>query len=89
MSHRIREGMRVLGMEPMGGSGKIVEVDETFYGQVRGEPKRRGTGHKHVVLSLVERDGSARSFHIEGTRMADINPVIRANLARKVAHDDR
>ena len=83
MSHRIREAMRVVGMTPLGGSGKTVEVDETFFGQVKGEPKRRGTGHKHVVLSLIERGGQARSFHVEGTRMADINPVIRANLARE------
>ena len=69
----------------MGGSGKTVEVDETFFGQVKGEPKRRGTGHKHVVLSLIERGGSARSFHVEGTRIADIAPVIRANLARESA----
>ncbi len=48
MSHRIREAMRTVGMEPMGGAGQIVEVDETFYGQVKGEPKRRGTGHKQV-----------------------------------------
>ena len=84
MSHRIREAMRVVGLEPLGGSGKVVEVDETFYGRVKGEPKRRGTGHKHVVLSLIERGGSARSFHVEGTRMVDINPVIRANLAREL-----
>ncbi len=83
MTHRLREAMRVFGMEPLGGSGKIVELDETFYGQVKGEPKRRGTGHKHVVLSLIERGGSARSFHVEGTRMADINPVVRANLSRE------
>lgn len=50
MSHRIREAMRVVGLGPLGGSGKVVEVDETFYGRVKGEPKRRGTGHKHVVL---------------------------------------
>ena len=83
MSHRIREAMRTVGMEPMGGAGQIVEVDETFYGQVKGEPKRRGTGHKHVVLSLIHRGGSARSFHVEGTRIADIAPVIRENLARE------
>jgi transposase-like protein len=83
MSHRIREAMRVVGMEPMGGDGAVVEVDETFFGRVQGEPKRRGTGHKHVVLSLIERGGSARSFHVEGTRIADIAPVIRANLARE------
>lgn len=83
MSHRIREAMRVVGMEPMGGGGKTVEVDETFYGKVKGEPVRRGTGHKHVVLSLIERGGAARSFHVEGTRSADINPVLRANLSRE------
>ena len=83
MSHRVREAMRVLGMAPMGGAGATVEVDETFYGQVKGEPKRRGTGHKHVVLSLIERGGAARSFHVEGTRSADINPVLRANLSRE------
>jgi transposase-like protein len=83
MSHRLREAMRIVGMEPMGGAGKTVEVDETFFGQVKGEPKRRGTGHKHVILSLVQRDGSARSFHVEGTRIADLAPVIRANLARE------
>lgn len=83
MSHRIREAMRVVGMGPMGGAGAVVEVDETFYGQVKGEPKRRGTGHKHVVLSLIERGGSARSFHVEGTRIADIAPVVRENLARE------
>jgi transposase-like protein len=83
MSHRIREAMRVVGVEPMGGAGKYVEADETFYGQVEGEPKRKGTGHKHVVLSLIERGGSARSFHVEGTRVADIAPVIRANVTKE------
>lgn len=80
MSHRIREAMKVVGVGPLGGSGEVVEADETFYGQVEGEPKRRGTGHKHVILSLIERGGSARSFHVEGTRIADIAPVLRANV---------
>jgi len=80
MSHRIREAMRVVGVGPMGGAGAVIEADETFYGQIEGEPKRRGTGHKHVILSLIERGGSARSFHVEGTRIADIAPVLRANV---------
>src|SRR5271163_4629615 len=83
MSHRIREAMRVVGMTPLGGAGRYVEADETFFGQVEGEPKRKGTGHKHVVLSLIERGGSARSFHVEGTRVADIAPVIRANVDKE------
>jgi len=85
MSHRIREAMRVVGVEPMGGAGKAVEADETYYGQVKGEPKRRGVGHKHVVLALVERDGAARSFHVEGTRIADLKPIINENIAKESA----
>lgn len=83
MSHRVREAMRVLGMEPMGGAGKIVESDETFFGRVEGMPVQRGVGHKLAVLTLVERGGSARSFHLDGTRMEDIAPIVRANVARE------
>src|SRR5436190_14349317 len=34
MAHRIREAMRDGGLAPMGGSGKIVEADETYFGPV-------------------------------------------------------
>jgi len=85
MSHRIREAMRTVGMQPMGGAGKAVEADETYYGQVKGEPVRKGVGHKHVVVALVERGGGARSFHVEGTRIADLAPVINANIAKESA----
>jgi transposase-like protein len=85
ISHRIREAMRVTGVTPMGGAGKVVEVDETFYGRLQGAPKkgRSAWANKNVVLTLVERGGSARSFHIDGVRIADIQPIIRANLARE------
>jgi transposase-like protein len=86
MSHRIREAMRVVGVEPMGGAGEIVEADETFIGRIEGQPKRKaGWGHKNVVLTLVERGGSARSFHVDGVRIADIAPIVRANIARETA----
>lgn len=87
ISHRIREAMRVTGVTPMGGEGKTVEVDETFFGQITGESKkgRRGWQHKNVVLTLVERGGSARSFHVDGTRVADLAPIVRANVARETA----
>ncbi len=86
MSHRIREGMRPASMPPMGGGGKAVEVDETFIGRVEGQPKRsHGWGHKNVVLTLVERGGEARSFHVEGVRVADITPNIRKNIRRESA----
>jgi len=87
MSHRIREAMHVIGMETMGGEGKVVEVDETFIGRLDGMPKQPHSGgassFKNTVLTLVERGGGARSFHVEGTRVADIVPIVRANIARE------
>ncbi len=32
MAHRIREAMRVPDPSPIGGEGKVVEADETYYG---------------------------------------------------------
>ena len=67
MSHRIREAMRVIGMEPMGGAGKMVEADETFMVRRASRKRAAARGHKNAVLSLVQRGGGARSFHVDGT----------------------
>ena len=84
LSHRIREGMRPASMTPMGGSGKAVEVDETYIGQVEGHPERRfGGANKNMVLTLVERGGSARSFHTDGHSVASIVPIVRQNIRRE------
>jgi transposase-like protein len=87
ISHRIREAMRVTGVTPLGGAGKVVEVDETFFGRLEGQPKkgRSAWANKNVVLTLVERGGSARSFHVDGVRIADLQPIVRENLARESA----
>jgi transposase-like protein len=86
MSHRIREAMRVVGVGPMGGAGEVVEVDETFYGKHEGHTKEKRQGHMNVVMTLVERGtGSARSFHVDGTRLADVAPVVRENIKRDTA----
>ena len=42
MAHRIRECMRQGGLAPLGGEGKVVEADETYYGDIP-EAKRRST----------------------------------------------
>jgi transposase-like protein len=87
MSHRIREAMRVVGVEPMGGAGKTVEIDETLQGRIDGAPTHLGPGqhnqYRNTVLALVERGGSARTFHVEGTTMATLLPIIRANVTQK------
>ena len=84
LSHRIREAMRRGGLAPMGGPGGVVEADETYIGRLEGMKKKmRGGLHKNMVLTLVERGGEARSFHIEGKRIADVMPIIRENVARE------
>ena len=84
MAHRIREAMRLGGLSPLGGGGKVVEADETYIGRLEGVPKQRGGGaHKNIVLTLVERGGSARSFHIDSTSIADIAPILKANISRE------
>jgi transposase-like protein len=84
MTHRIREAMRAGGfLPPMGGEGAVVEADETFIGRKKGMPKRRSYAHKHAVLSLVERGGKVRSFHVDGTKAADVVPIIKENVARE------
>jgi transposase-like protein len=84
LSHRVRAAMTTLSMEPMGGAGQIVEIDETFIGRKQGEMVRRGYSHKHAVMSLVERhpEGArVRSFHVSGTAAADLLPVIKVHVS--------
>jgi transposase-like protein len=83
MMHRIREAMRVGGLTPMGGNGGVVEIDETYIGRKDGFEVKRGFGHKNAVFTLVERGGSARSFHVEDATKDTILPIIRANLNRE------
>ena len=86
MSHRLRLAMATVGMEPMGGEGKIVEVDETYIGRLTGLPKGRGgSQNKNVVLTMVERGGSARSFHVAGNRRFDVEGVMQVNIDKSSA----
>jgi transposase-like protein len=84
MGHRIREAMRDGNLAPMGGEGSVVEVDETFIGKRDGfEAKAGWVRHKNTVLTLVERGGSVRSFHIDEATKANIVPIVNANLDRE------
>jgi len=86
LAHRIREAMRAGGLlPPMGGSGKTVEADETYIGRLQGQKKnpRGGGAHKNIVLTLVERGGSARSFHIDSTTLNEITKIVRENVSRE------
>ncbi|UVK54923.1 IS1595 family transposase [Mesorhizobium sp. AR02] len=84
MFHRLREAMRDGVLSPMGGEGKTVEVDETYIGRLKGQPVRTGGGsHKNTVLTLVERGGTARSFHVDSATVARVIPIVRVNIDKQ------
>ena len=86
MSHRLRLAMTTVGMEPMGGEGKVVEVDETYIGRLEGISKGvKGNGTKNTVVTMVERGGQARSFHTEGHRRVDVEGIMLANIKKDTA----
>jgi hypothetical protein len=83
MTHRIREAMRTGAFSPIGGSGKVVEADETYIGRKEGTEVRRGHGHKRAVVSLVERGGEVRSFHVDRATVSNVAPIVRKNVSRE------
>ncbi|TIL87286.1 MAG: IS1595 family transposase [Mesorhizobium sp.] len=86
LCHRIRLAMASGDLSPMGGSGKTVEVDETYIGRLKGAPVKLGGGaHKNSVVTLVERGDRARSFHVDTARIGNVMPIVRANIAKESA----
>ena len=84
LAHRIREAMRSGDLAPFGGKGGIVEVDETFIGNLKGAPKKRAFHHKMKVLSLVDREtGRCRSMVVDNVHPTTIMPLVRANIDRE------
>ncbi|HEY5237704.1 MAG TPA: IS1595 family transposase [Rhizomicrobium sp.] len=93
LHHRVMEAMRRGGLDlpPMGGEGKVVEVDETYYGNIsearikkgkgpRKTLKGRGPLYERSVLSLVERGGEVRSFHIPYATKENVMRIVKANV---------
>jgi hypothetical protein len=80
MSHRLREAMRDAAKGQIGGPGKIVEADETFFVNRKGFKKRTGVGHKMAIMSLVERGGPIRSVVMERVNRKNVEKVIRRNV---------
>jgi hypothetical protein len=84
LCHRIREAMDgALGNEPMGGEDKIVEADETWVGGKAKNRAYRAPAPKKIVMTLVERGGHARSFHIASVHANTLRTVLVQNVDRK------
>jgi transposase-like protein len=85
LGHRIREAMAEkhdIFTPPLGGAGKVIEADETFISR---DPSKttKGPGPTFVVMSLVEREGYVRSFHIPRVNSATLGRVLASH-----AHPD-
>lgn len=84
MAHRIREAMNIEPEAPLGGNGGPVEVDETYWGNNGKQAKgARGWAHKMKVVSLVERDGQKRSYHVANVNHKTVGPILRKQVAEK------
>jgi len=88
--HRIREAMRPLSAELLGGENKVVEVDETYIGgkEANKHKSRRTSGQqggkgKEVAVALVERDGSVRSMHVPAVDSKTLRPALRAQIDKR------
>ena len=85
LCHRIRESLKETGLPPMGGEGKVVEADETYVGGKAKNRAFREPAPKQAVLSLVEREGNVRSFHMPTVTSKTLGPVITANVHKASA----
>lgn len=93
MAHRIREAMNPgASPSPLGGEGKVVEVDETYVGgkEKNKHANKRLAKHDHLggkqaVVTLVERDGRARSFHVPRVTAKTLRPII-VKTADRASH---
>jgi transposase-like protein len=88
MAHRLREAMRDGDLAPLGGFGKIVEADETYFGSKDVIKKRTIRGKaahssKRSVVSLVERGSKVRSFHVDRADQITVTQIVRENVSKE------
>jgi ISXO2-like transposase domain len=91
MTHLIREAMRELHpveSGPLGGENKVVEVDETYVGgkeankhkSRRRTDSARGPIGKEPVVTLFERDGKVRSFHVANVSTRMLRSILKQQI---------
>jgi transposase-like protein len=87
--HRLREAARETTPGPLGGEGKTIEADESWVGgkEKNKHASRRtqvgsGTDGKEPVMTLIEREGRARSFHIASVTAKTVRGVLTSNANR-------
>lgn len=70
---------------PMGGKGKSVQADETYYGNSskRAKGYKKGHSHKQGVVALVEPKGRARVFHVKPATADSVRDILVRNVSRE------
>jgi transposase-like protein len=83
MGHRIREAMNIAPKEQLGLKAPV-EVDETYWGNKgKHAPGARSFHHQMKVVTLVERNGEKRSFHLPSVNGATLRPIMNGMIAKK------
>lgn len=83
MGHRIREAMNIAPKFPLGLTAPV-EADETFWGNKgKNAPGARSFHHQMKVVSLVERNGEKRSFHVPSVNAKTLRPIMKGMIAEK------
>jgi transposase-like protein len=85
MADRIREGMRELHTKtsgPLGGSNKVVEIDESYVGG-KARNRKNHVPPKEAVIALVERGGRVRSHHVANVTAKTLRPILKEQLDRR------
>jgi hypothetical protein len=67
---------------PLGGEGKVVEADEAYLGRDASK-KLAGPGPQFPVMSLVERGGHIRSFHVPNVTARNLHPILSRHASRE------
>lgn len=88
MAHRIREAMAEYNTGPLGGEGKVVEIDETYIGGLEKNKHRnkrktvrgRGGAGKQIAFAIVERGGKVRSHHIASVSAKNLRPIVEKQI---------
>jgi transposase-like protein len=94
LSHRIRAAMTEGGLSLLGGAGQVIEADETYFGRKAIRRTETTLGQKYIksgggpaqklaVVSLVQRGGSVRSFHVDRADKATVAAIVTGNVARE------
>lgn len=93
MAHRIREAMNDINPPPMGGNGKSVQADETYFGKKEVVTKRTKKGKPShssqlSVVSLVS-EGKALTFHVDRATVSSVYDILKKNvLQSSTLHTD-